>query len=389
MTIEITEFRCPTCGHVLGEEQYSIACEEVNRIVTERVKQVVEINNVQHRKEMQEREAQHRKEMQERERRNAAEIQSIVQQTLSKERVSIDLRHQEDLAEKDRQIEAVRSEGDTYWEEKLDQAVAATVQGQAEKNSQFELKFHRVDERNRELMQDIEKLQRALDNVPSEFKGTSFENNVASQLRTAFKNDNIQEKEFGKEVADIVQTVVTDSGETISTPIVYDTKTADSVTPKDIEKAKKYKTIHNTDYCIIVTRKGIKPKDCEKEPSSLIGKREGIFLVHPSIVVGIARLMRNFMIENAKQTRINNGAESKYRRMYDYVTSPERFRKIEEKMLTKSKLDQLQKNEEEYHERKWKDWKNTIQNWYDADKDDQKKLVDIAGEDVDIDDTPP
>ena len=63
-------------------------------------------------------------------------------------------------------------------------------------------------------MQDIEKLQRALDNVPSEFKGTSFENNVASQLRSAFKHDSIREKEFGKERADIVQTVVTDSGET-------------------------------------------------------------------------------------------------------------------------------------------------------------------------------
>jgi hypothetical protein len=72
----------------------------------------------------------------------------------------------------------------------------------------------------------------------------------------------------------------------------------------------------------------------------------------------------------------------------DYVTSTERFRKIEEKMLTKSKLDQLQKNEEEYHERKWKEWKKTIQSWYDADMDDQKKLVDMSGE-VDIDDTPP
>jgi hypothetical protein len=102
MTIEITEFRCPACGQVLGEEQYSIACEEVNRIVTERVKEGVEIKNVQHRKEMQEREDQYRKEMQERERRKAAEIQSIVQQTLSKERVSTDLRHQEDLADKDR-----------------------------------------------------------------------------------------------------------------------------------------------------------------------------------------------------------------------------------------------------------------------------------------------
>jgi hypothetical protein len=40
------------------------------------------------------------------------------------------------------------------------------------------------------------------------------------------------------------------------------------------------------------------------------------------------------------------------------------------------------------HERKWNEWKKTIQNWYDADMDDQKKLVDIAGEDIDIDDIP-
>jgi hypothetical protein len=84
MTIEITEFRCPTCGHVLGEDQYSIACQEVNRIVAERVNESVEIKNVQHIKEMQEREDHHIKEMQERERRKSAEIKSIVQQTLSK-----------------------------------------------------------------------------------------------------------------------------------------------------------------------------------------------------------------------------------------------------------------------------------------------------------------
>ncbi|MGA7370019.1 MAG: hypothetical protein WBX01_12890 [Nitrososphaeraceae archaeon] len=26
MTIEVTEFGCPTCGHILGEEEYRHAC---------------------------------------------------------------------------------------------------------------------------------------------------------------------------------------------------------------------------------------------------------------------------------------------------------------------------------------------------------------------------
>jgi hypothetical protein len=64
---------------------------------------------------------------------------------------------------------------------------------------------------------------------------------------------------------------------------------------------------------------------------SLIGKRDGILIPHPS-VVGFVKLIRKVVIENAKQTRINSGGQSKYRKAYDYVTSPERFRKIQEKI---------------------------------------------------------
>ena len=28
MTLEITEFKCPTCGYVLGEEHYKHACQQ-------------------------------------------------------------------------------------------------------------------------------------------------------------------------------------------------------------------------------------------------------------------------------------------------------------------------------------------------------------------------
>ena len=42
-------------------------------------------------------------------------------------------------------------------------------------------------------------------------------------------------------MADIIQIIVTKTGERITTPIVYDKKTGDSVTAVDIVKAKKYK----------------------------------------------------------------------------------------------------------------------------------------------------
>ena len=47
--------------------------------------------------------------------------------------------------------------------------------------------------------------------------------------------------------------------------------------------------------------------------------------------------------------------------------------RIEEKMQRKLNLDELQKNEEKYMKRKWKERKKAIQDWFEADMDDQKK----------------
>src|SRR5687768_10840049 len=33
MTIEIAEFRCPSCGHTMGEEEYKHACNKFNNTV--------------------------------------------------------------------------------------------------------------------------------------------------------------------------------------------------------------------------------------------------------------------------------------------------------------------------------------------------------------------
>jgi len=80
-------------------------------------------------------------------------------------------------------------------------------------------------------------------------------------------------------MADVIQTVVTENGEKIAPPIVWDRKTSDKVTPSDICKAKQYKTTHNTDYSIIVTEKGITKKDSNNR---MFGERDRIKLVHPT-----------------------------------------------------------------------------------------------------------
>lgn len=157
-------------------------------------------------------------------------------------------------------------------------------------------------------------------------------------------------------------------------------KTGETVPPKDIEKVKRYKEKYNTDYCIVVTEKGITTKDSKIYRTGLIGKREGVLFVHPKIVVGVAELTRSFLIEKTKLIKNNNGKVSKQTKLYDYITSDARFRKMQEKMLKKIKLDEIQRLEEAYMIKLWKEAKKLRQDWYDLDREDQENINEIIQE---------
>jgi len=58
--------------------------------------------------------------------------------------------------------------------------------------------------------------------------------------------------------------------------------------------------------------------------------------------VALGELTRKFIIEKTKLTKSNNGKDSKQVRLYEYLTSSTRFRKMQEKIGKRIKLDELQ-----------------------------------------------
>ena len=134
-------------------------------------------------------------------------------------------------------------------------------------------------------------------------------NALTDDLCKAFPRDDLEEKRVGEEMPDTIQTIVTENGERIATPILWDRKTGD-ITPLDIKKAKRYKEKYNTDYCILVSSKPIAAKD-SKGTEGLIGRRDGIMLLHKSIAVEMAEEIRNFIIKETRLVKNNNGKTSK------------------------------------------------------------------------------
>ena len=72
-------------------------------------------------------------------------------------------------------------------------------------------------------------------------------------------------------------------------------------------------------------------------------------------------------------------------KLYEYITSSARFRKMQEKMLKKIKLDDIQRLEEAYIIKIWKEAKKLRQDWYDLDREDQDNINEIIQEECNND----
>ena len=86
-------------------------------------------------------------------------------------------------------------------------------------------------------------------------------------------------------------------------------------------------------------------------------------LIHSKIVGLVGELTRNFIIEKTQAVKNRNGRDSKEKKLYDYITSSTRFRKMREKIEKKLKLDELQRKEEAYVKKIWIERDGLIQGW--------------------------
>lgn len=98
-------------------------------------------------------------------------------------------------------------------------------------------------------------------------------------------------------------------------------------------------------------------------------------------VVDIVKRIRSFLIENSKQTKNNKGRNSKQAMLYNCLTSLEYNRDVHRRLETKSKLDELQRKEEDYHRTTWSKRKEFIERWFDVDHNNDCNIENITQKD--------
>jgi hypothetical protein len=373
LTTQLIEFKCPLCHSSLASDDYYRAIEELKKKVSEtygeeykKAKQEYEQKLLQVNQSHKDEIAELKRIFEEKRTNLKKEMEDTYKQQLSElkktyEKINKDTKTHFAILEK-----RLKTEGKKELQEKEKQLAElkreqtrlrklAFDEGKAKAEIETERLRNDVKERDIQIdrfQREIDQLKNQLSQRQSELKGEVGEIDLYSNLTQAFQHDFFIRQKRGIAMGDIIQQIRTPTM-TLQTPIVYDNKQADNVTNKDIEKAKRYKDVHTTDYVIIVSS-NLPKKDVK---NGLLGEREGILLCHPSIVVDVVKQIRRAIIEICKQSESRRDREAKESKLYDYIRSQEFAGTVEKLHAIYQKMADLQDSEEKAHGRLWKERK--------------------------------
>jgi len=247
----------------------------------------------------------------------------------------------------------------------------------AQKERSLEQNLQEKDIQLRRFSDEIESLKKQLVASQSELRGEAGELDLYAALTEAFPSDLFRRQIRGVSSGDLVQQIRTTNA-TLDSPIVYDNKAANQVTKKDIEKAQKYQKIHGTNYVLIVSAN--LPKNAA--PNGLYGSKDGIILVHPSLVVEVARQIRSAIIEIARLSKSKQDRNGKEAKLYEYVISQEFSLLLEKIARTNEKLFILQSKEEKDHQVLWNTRKDLVDSLVKSYNDVSSGIESIIGTDL-------
>src|SRR5215207_1124690 len=359
---DLKEQRCPYCGKTLSVNEYKHAMEEFKAKAAQKYKDEYEKQKKFYEEQIKKQETILQDKIQELTNSHDTELKTITRELQisfqnqienvkkTYDEVNIQQRkdfgelidkqssqYEEEIYKKDRQYQELKEDLEQFKADAINDARSKVQKEIDEKNIQIQ-----------RLGAKVESLSNDLSKTQSELSGEVGEISLLKKLENAFPEDTFRRQTRGNSSGDIIHYIKTDTGAFLD-PIVYDNKESASVTKHDIEKAKRYRETHGSDYVIIVSR------NLPKEISETFGgEKEGILIVHPRTVVLVAKEIRKGLIGIAKESSGKKHQLTKQAKLYDYVRSKDFVRNLASISQIESRLSDFQKKEIKYHKTLWK-----------------------------------
>ncbi len=263
-----------------------------------------------------------------------AESHSQAGQRAAEERKQFEAR----LAEQSTRLQLLQSEQVALREERqrlLDQKtqMALDVQRQVDARIAERDGVIRTQEQQRSQLEKAE-LQKKIDDMAAklaeaqakagqgsqQLQGEVLELALEDSLRRTFPMDVIEEVKKGQRGGDVVQRVMTRTGQPAGI-ILWETKRARDWSAQWLTKLKEDMRTSGAAVGILVTSTGAVPRDWPE--GAQFAPCDDCWVTHHTTAQGVAQILRAGLIELHRQRAINAGKGEKMEALYDYLTSPQ------------------------------------------------------------------
>jgi hypothetical protein len=293
-----------------------------------------------------------------------AAAESKAAEMIAAERLSFE----QQLTDKNAQVAALRGEQlqllqerEKFKDEK--EGLALEVQKQVDARVAQRESVVRTQEQERAQLEKAE-LQKKLDDAGAQLadakrrieqgsqqtQGEVLELAIEESIRRAFPLDTIEEVKKGQRGGDVLQHVITRTGQAAGT-ILWETKRAKDWSVQWIPKLKEDMRAAGAAVGILVTMPGALPK--EWPGSAYFALHEDIWVTQASCAVGVAEALRVGLIDLHRQRAVSAGKGEKMEAMYDYLTSPQFAHKLKAVYETFKKMKEEFESEKNVTTQRW------------------------------------
>lgn len=180
---------------------------------------------------------------------------------------------------------------------------------------QHRLKDAEKEKQITDMKSQIEELRRKAEQGSQQLQGEVLELHLEEALRVAFPLDSIDPVAKGARGADVLEGVQNELGEKCGT-VLWETKTAKNWSDNWVQKLKDDQREAKADIAVIVSTS--LPKDIKH-----VGETEGVWVADVQSAIGLARVLRQGLIQLAHARRALVGKNTKMEAIYNYLSGPE------------------------------------------------------------------
>lgn len=186
---------------------------------------------------------------------------------------------------------------------------------------QHRLKDAEKDKKLADMTRQIDELKRKAEQGSQQAQGEVLELDLEMRLKTRFPIDNIESVEKGTKGADLLQTVLVQSGR-VCGKILWETKRAKNWSDTWVQKVKDDQLAAKADISVIVSE--ILPKGVQQFEYS-----NGVWITDIPSAINLAMALRVGMIEVSRERELQAGKQGKMELVYNYLTGVEFKNRVE------------------------------------------------------------